>query len=385
MAITSHRLVGILEFRTLLTNELHLREHYDALLADFAAIPTGMPIWGPAMYGSFSATSHLRWRFQRSNGSDDRLVQSLCRRAFRRPLTEAVFVLDTVFVPDSETMAELSPEIGEGGLISLAASMLADTLRSLVYAANIARPATLTSVSVAVAMGDGRQMFERHDLIGDFGAVREYATRTGWPIFDELPILDVWVWTLKNFLPTRCGDSPLSRAFNAHTYLYGVEIPTPLKMLAALIGVEALFGGGSTNQLIERVHLLLGPSKDFRRDLRRMYEIRSAVVHGSAGFPPHLFPYADPPAYAGRRRETDKAADVGSAILLAALQRCAKVGASRLEYEEHLTHHTEDYDQERSDEIGTNFVRYRLSDVQAYETGVRRAMRQRSRKTASRG
>lgn len=185
----------------------------------------------------------------------------------------------------------------------------------------------------------------------------------------DLSVVETWVWLARNFLPIRFGDTPLSRAFNSFTYLYARDLPDPFQILVALMGIEALYGSGRPGiaaQIVERTQLLLGPRSSFKGDLRRMYDLRSATIHGGFGFPPLDTPFDYPPAYKRRWKELGDAEALAGAVLVASLQELQQRGATHLNFVESVGTRAEAYDVNSSDEVGHAFVRYKSSAVEDY-------------------
>lgn len=212
-----------------------------------------------------------------------------------------------------------------------------DFARTLVFAANIARPGCLSVQSINWRSID--DSYEREPgLMHDLGSAVEYSRRTGWPALDPISFRSVYTWICLNLFHLRAGDTPVSRAFNAYTWLFGEPGDAhPFRLVAALIGIEALFAtttSGVGDQVRRRAQLLLGSRTSFKKDLDNMYAARSAFLHGSA----HLLPnglYWDPPdAVRSRLDKGSDAEGVASAVLLSSLQRLVAKGWSRLEFSE---------------------------------------------------
>jgi hypothetical protein len=162
-----------------------------------------------------------------------------------------------------------------------------DFVHTLAFAANIARPGCFNVHSVAWRCADG-SCEEGPGLVHDFASSVEYSQRTGWPPLIPVPFKTVYAWIVRNLFHLRAGDTPVSRAFNAYTWLFGrAGHDFPFDLVSALIGIEALFAtttSGVADQVRRRTQLLLGSRTSFKKDLDKMYAARSAFLHGSTQF-----------------------------------------------------------------------------------------------------
>lgn len=214
-----------------------------------------------------------------------------------------------------------------------------DFVRTLVFAANIARPGCLRVQSINWRSIDG-SCERRPGLVHDLGRAVEYSRRTGWPALDPISFRSVYMWIGLNLFHLRAGDTPVSRAFNAYTWLFGEPGDAhPFRLVSALIGIEALFAtttSGVAEQVRRRAQLLLGSRTSFKKDLDNMYTARSAFLHGSAHLLPNGLSWDPSDAVGSKLDKGSNAEDVASAVLLSSLQRLVAKGWSRLEFSEAL-------------------------------------------------
>jgi len=113
-----------------------------------------------------------------------------------------------------------------------------------------------------------------------------------------------------------------------------------LDLVWSMIGLEALYEKGNadiTSQLVEKTQALFGPQADFKKDVRRMYDYRSRLVHGDLDFPGHFFEYLDE----GFSEESGRYAAIASAILVATLQEMCLRGIYSLEFKYSLSEPTQ--------------------------------------------
>jgi hypothetical protein len=365
----SRRIAGILKCRALLSDEPpQLHEAYEAALAELGSLGRGLPIWAPTGYGTFDATPTLIRRRSRKQFEKDSFLAPIIAMGFESRFTDALFVLDVQYTFDVDEV-DVSDDMARSYYLKTATELVENTLRTLVYASNIALPGSLDSTSIEIIVSDESVVLSSERLVADLWSVREYAAKTGWPHLKKLSVIETWGWLLGNLLPARSGDSALSRAFNAYTYLFASDLPEPLQLITSLTGIESLFGSGRpgiATQIVERAQLLLGKRESFKHDLREMYDARSAIVHGGFGFPPLHFPFDDPAAYETRRKKLSRAEDVAAAVLVAALQTLASRKANQLAFTESLATSNVEYDQERSEEVGYHFRLYAKADMDAY-------------------
>lgn len=214
-----------------------------------------------------------------------------------------------------------------------------DFARTLAFAANIARPGCFGVHSIAWRCADGSCKKEP-GLVHDLASAVNYSRKTGWPPLGPVPLGSVYAWIGRNLFHLRAGDTPVSRAFNAYTWLFGQPGHAhPFRLVSALIGIEALFAtttSGVADQVRRRAQLLLGSRTSFKKDLDNMYAARSAFLHGSTHLLPNGLSWDVPEAIESKLAKISSAEDLASAVLLSSLQRLVAEGWSALEFSEGL-------------------------------------------------
>ena len=232
----------------------------------------------------------------------------------------------------------LGDELDQGFSADFAKCFFHDLARTFTFAANISRPGCFAVQSIATRCSDG-SCEEDPGIMHDLAGAVDYSQKTGWPPLVPVPFGSVWVWTVRNLFHLRPGDTPVSRAFNAYTWLFEKRSDFPFGLVSALIGIEALFAtttSGVADQVRRRAQLLLGNRTSFKKDLDKMYAARSAFLHGSTLLPPNGFSWEPPKAIEAKLEMISDAEDVASAVLLSSLQRLAEKGWTRLEFSENL-------------------------------------------------
>ncbi|MFC1825439.1 hypothetical protein ACFL9T_22225 [Thermodesulfobacteriota bacterium] len=215
-----------------------------------------------------------------------------------------------------------------------------DFARTFAFAANIARPGCFDVMSVVTRCSDGSYKKNAGTQGNLWGAV-EYSQKTGWPPLTPVPFASVYTWIAQNFFHLRHGDTPVSRAFNAYTWLFEkAGSHFPFGLVSALIGIEALFAtttSGVADQVRRRAQLLLGDRTTFKKDLDKMYSARSAFLHGSTLLPQNGFDWNPPEPAEVKLQKTSQAEDIAAAVLLSSLQRLVERGWTSLEFSENLS------------------------------------------------
>lgn len=214
-----------------------------------------------------------------------------------------------------------------------------DFARTFAYAANIARPGCFNVMSVVTRCSNGSCEKEA-GIQNNLGGAVDYSQKTGWPPLTPVPFGSVYVWITQNLLHLRHGDTPISRAFNAYTWLFGkAGSDFPFGLVSALIGIEALFAtttSGLGDQVRRRAQLLLGNRTTFKKDLDKMYSARSAFLHGGTLLPPNSYSWEPPKPTEVKLEKISDAEDIAAAVLLSSLQRLVEKGWTALEFSENL-------------------------------------------------
>jgi hypothetical protein len=231
---------------------------------------------------------------------------------------------------DNET--EETEEMWASSILSECESSLLDLIRAI----TLARPVSAVLHGPTIFQ-DGQITWSGKTMTGDFTFACQYAVDRGWPKIHKLPLSSVLGWLGKHNLARQLGETPVGRAYNAFTYLLSEHTLTDESNLFwVLLGLEALYSRGTENvqrQLDEHSQLLLGQRGTFKRDIKKMYEVRSRFIHGSLPFPPKNFPHDAMPAFNEAMNTIESATDAGLAVLLASLQELIRRDWASLEFE----------------------------------------------------
>lgn len=167
----------------------------------------------------------------------------------------------------------------------------------------------------------------------------EYAIKTKWPIFESLDIAKTWDWYLAKAFPVRLdeisGDS-LSRAIKAFSHLYNANASHIERVFWAMMGIESLYVSGReniTDQVRKKVPLFLGEIKEHKNRLSKMYEYRSGIFHGGQNIPGYFHIHDGLDSYEKFMEDYGEASDITKTVLIATLQRMAKLDLRGLQFE----------------------------------------------------
>ena len=167
----------------------------------------------------------------------------------------------------------------------------------LLVLSNIAYPGAIKTKEGVVLVnmkkhGSFASIYSIHrESLGDIGILK-------WPTYETLTIHQVWQWFERNnFSFQRHSNNKVARALNAFTYLFK-DGPSNLifDLFWSLIGIEALYcksNEGISEQIYEKVQLVLGPVTEHKKKIKGMYNFRSRLVHGDIDIPPNNFDYED--------------------------------------------------------------------------------------------
>jgi len=248
----------------------------------------------------------------------------------------------------------------QGFSVDFAKCLFHDFAHTFTYAANIARPGCFTVQSIVERCSDGSCKVDSgigHELAG---AV-DYSQKTGWPPLSSVPFRSVWFWILRSLFHMRSGDTPISRAFNAYTWLFEKRSDFPFGLVSALIGIEVLFAtttSGVTDQVRRRAQLLLGSRTTFKNDLDKMYAARSAFLHGGTMLPPNGYSWEPPRTIETKLEKISDAEDIASAVLLSSLQRLAEKQWTCIEFSENLLGSDKEEDQSIEETVQGTAIPY---------------------------
>lgn len=246
-----------------------------------------------------------------------------------------------------------------------------DLARAFTFAANIARPGCFLVKSIAIRRPDG-SCEKDTGIVHDLRGAVEYSKKSGWPPLNPQPFGSVWYWIIRNLFHLRLGDSPVSRAFNAYTWLFEKGSDFPFGLVSALIGIEALFStttSGIAGQVRRRAQLFLGRRTSFKKDLDKMYAARSAFLHGGTLLRANGYTWEPPKSIQSKLEKISEAEYIASAVLLSSLQRLVEKGWTSLEFSENLIGSEKEEVQSNEELIREVFIPYaKVSEVDEWMT-----------------
>jgi hypothetical protein len=204
----------------------------------------------------------------------------------------------TISITDAylERPERYSEEEKQEILADFAYGMVIEELESLICnvltATIIALPGSIKSERF-VAIVNGKlypQILPR--MTSHFDESVEWAAEHGWPPIRDLPIATTWKWFSElDGLQIGVVPGPVGRAVAALTHLIFEESgvrDAGSDLIWALLGLEAIYGRGSSGiaeQLKEKSEVLLGESKDQKKQFNAAYDFRSRFVHGDLNIP----------------------------------------------------------------------------------------------------
>lgn len=213
----------------------------------------------------------------------------------------------------------------------LAAICLEERLVDLVLIANIAHPGCFGTGKGAVFY-EG-QLMEFVPIIRSYiGESIARSREIGWPRITRLKMLSVYNWISKpDWILDGTDGGGLVRALNAFSYIF-VRHNGIGRLLYSLVGIEALYskGEGIVDQITQKTQTFLGPMKDFKKELKKMYQFRSRFVHGDMDFPGAFSDTCYQDRYGS---ELDDAECFGEAVLVATLQELVRRKMRTLEFD----------------------------------------------------
>ncbi len=237
---------------------------------------------------------------------------------------------------DNGEKVELSSENLEELAASLVKSDLDKFAGDLALASTIALPGALYPDEIQyVINGEQHIRMIGPDVIRD---VREDFAKTDWPPFVHLPLKQTLAWLrripgFEDGFPT--GNLGRAVAALSHVLGYGNSESAGPSLMWAMIGLEALYTRGReglSEQLREKVQVLLGsPELDVKR-FKGLYVYRSKFIHGGLDIPLNYTPYDGLDAFTEAVLDTYHAELIATAILLATLQKMVIDDKSDLDF-----------------------------------------------------
>ncbi|MFL5481249.1 MAG: hypothetical protein ACJ8AK_03600 [Gemmatimonadaceae bacterium] len=154
------------------------------------------------------------------------------------------------------------------------------------------------------------------------------ATKYGWPSISRLPLqeTDAWLCGIPGILDGM-GRGRTGRAIAALSRIVCSDINDSSEMGIAwsLLGLEALYADGSqgsSQQILRKSEILLGPRNPKKPRLKGVYDYRSRFLHGSIDIPlAYTRDSFDPPDQGKFMNDTYEYWGIATCMLIATLQQ----------------------------------------------------------------
>jgi hypothetical protein len=187
----------------------------------------------------------------------------------------------------SDPSKELSELEKKSAINHLGAELLSKKVFEIIAASQIARPGSL-------ALRDGIVTIQNIKYESIFGtppirSAFQQIVQKGYPIISFIEFPKFWNWLKANdLLFVKKPTNKYQVAINAFTHLFDSESLT-YNLVYSMLALEALFVEGDgeiTRQLNQKIQIFLGEIKDYKRQLKEMYKIRSEFFHGALAIKP---------------------------------------------------------------------------------------------------
>lgn len=115
-------------------------------------------------------------------------------------------------------------------------------------------------------------------------------SKIGWPKLELMEPIIVWNWLEKYFDGfENFSSSRTQRAVFSFTQIFDdLQNDSHIDFIWGMIGLEALFAqdkNGIQQQLNEKIQVILGDLKDFKKIIKQLYNYRSKFLHGDLDIP----------------------------------------------------------------------------------------------------
>lgn len=251
------------------------------------------------------------WFAQKSFMNGTKLFEYLCIRA-------------TVEVDSDWLVSE--PAKDEGLVLAVAASQLGNKIELVLILSELAYPGCIDALDGACISSNlliqqiqHKHTFRHLTFPDDEDPV--------WPPIQMVDLAQVAAWAMRTNMPSNhLAKSRIERALAAYSHVIGLSwLRDGEGLFRAMQGLEAFYSDGVGDlrkQLSEKVQLWLGPWQENKNIVGRLYDLRSAFVHGSARL-----------VYWGRQsgawdedetemQRFDSGVKLSIRLLIATLQRC---------------------------------------------------------------
>ena len=197
----------------------------------------------------------------------------------------------------------------------------------LIIALNIASPGVIRTLNGLIALDGNKYKFFK-GINNNLWEATQQARNIGWPTISSLNFLDVWEWILSvpGFI-NGFGKGKTGRALAAFSYLFSSNDNFFERMIWSIIGLESLYGESSMSirkQLLDKTEVVIGSRTKNKKNIGKMYDLRSRYLHGDVDFPSRHFIFDAMSEYEQFLFDISNAELTFSAVLVATLQEMIK-------------------------------------------------------------
>lgn len=197
----------------------------------------------------------------------------------------------------------------------------------LIIALNIASPGVIRTLNGVISLDGNKHKFFKQ-INNYLWEASQQARNIGWPTISSLNFLDVWKWLLSvpGFIDG-FGKGKTGRALAAFSYLFSKSDNFFERMIWSIIGLESLYGESSISirkQLLDKTEVVIGSRAKYKKNIGKMYDLRSRYLHGDVDFPARHFIFDAMSEYEQFLRDISNAEATFSAVLVATLQEMIK-------------------------------------------------------------
>ncbi|HET6246049.1 MAG: hypothetical protein H0V01_10290 [Bacteroidetes bacterium] len=144
--------------------------------------------------------------------------------------------------------------------------------------------------SKGYVFSNGKFLFKKDPLFSICQEMLPVISEIGWPKLTSIEPLIVWRWIEKNFNGLdNFSTNNTQRAVFAFTNVFDkITSHFHIDLIWIMIALESLYtrnNVGVKEQLMEKIPLLLGETKEFKSIINKLYSFRSNFLHGNTDIP----------------------------------------------------------------------------------------------------
>ncbi|GAB5525534.1 MAG: hypothetical protein Roseis2KO_34060 [Roseivirga sp.] len=171
----------------------------------------------------------------------------------------------------------------------LVSSIFRERVTNFLTLIQLANPGVL-NLGPGVILKNGKHFATKSELKSIFSE-KSFREDIKWPELQTIPVFQVWSWLIKNTnILEDFSSSNIERGINAFTYLFSDNYlnDLPKTLFWSIIGLESLYSEGDIGigtQINQKAQEFLGEIRENKRILKKMYSLRSSLLHGSLDIP----------------------------------------------------------------------------------------------------